>query len=151
VGGRRPPGGHDRFRRPAPALARHAGGRLVAPRRRRDRAAGAGGDRRDAPGRHRAIAVVEVADAGEEQSLEGAADLDVLWVHRDGPPPGTTSLLADAVVALPLPAGDGRAWGGGEALAMRHVRRHLREDGGIPAAAVSVLGYWKHRDTETWE
>jgi NADPH-dependent ferric siderophore reductase len=43
------------------------------------------------------------------------------------------------------------SWGGGEALAMRHVRRHLREDGGIPAAAVSVLGYWKHRDTETWE
>jgi len=63
----------------------------------------------------------------------------------------TTRLLADAVDALALPAGDGRAWGGGEALATRRVRRHLREARGLPAAAVSVLGYWKHRDTEGWE
>jgi NADPH-dependent ferric siderophore reductase len=27
----------------------------------------------------------------------------------------------------------------------------VREAWGVPAAAVSVLGYWKHRDTESWE
>jgi NADPH-dependent ferric siderophore reductase len=103
------------------------------------------------PAGHRAIAIVEVDDAGERQDLDSAAEVDVLWVHRDGRPPGTTSLLADAVAAVALPAGDGRAWGGGEALAMRHVRRHLREARGLPAEAVSVLGYWKHRTTDGWE
>lgn len=103
------------------------------------------------PAGHRAIAVVEVADAAEEQTLDGPADLDVRWLHRRGRAPGTTSLLADTVDALALPAGDGRAWGGGEALAMRDVRRHLREARGLPATEVSVLGYWKHRDTEGWE
>ena len=73
------------------------------------------------------------------------------WLPATGPRPGTTALLADAVGDLTLPAGDGRAWGGGEALAMRHVRRHLREDRGLAAEAVSVLGYWKHRTTDGWE
>jgi NADPH-dependent ferric siderophore reductase len=72
-------------------------------------------------------------------------------VLRDGRAPGSTTLLADAVRDLTPPAGDGRAWGGGEALAMRHVRRHLREDRGLAAEAVSVLGYRKHRSTDSWE
>ena len=45
----------------------------------------------------------------------------------------------------------GRAWGGGEAAAMRRVRDHLRGPCGLAAEAVSVLGYWKHRDTDRWE
>jgi NADPH-dependent ferric siderophore reductase len=75
----------------------------------------------------------------------------VRWLHRDGAPAGTSTLLADAVAALALPGGAGRVWGGGEAHAMRDVRRHAREVLGLPAEVVSVLGYWKHRDTEGWE
>ena len=88
--------------------------------------------------------------ADERQPIASRADLDVHWLHRDGAAAGTTTLLADAA-ALELPAGPGRAWGGGEALAMGDVRRHVREQRGLPAEAVSVLGYWKHRDTESWE
>jgi NADPH-dependent ferric siderophore reductase len=103
-----------------------------------------------APG-HRAFALIEVADGDERQTLDTRADLDVQWLHRDGAPAGTTTLLPDAVAALDLTGGPGRVWGGGEALAMRGVRRHVRDERGLPADAVSVLGYWKHRDTESWE
>jgi NADPH-dependent ferric siderophore reductase len=96
-----------------------------------------------------AVAFVEVTDAREEQPLRCAADLDLRWLHRGGAAPGTTTLLADAVRALELPAGRGRAWGAGEALAMRDVRRHLRE--GRAMEHVDVLGYWKHRNTASWE
>ncbi len=103
------------------------------------------------PRGHRAIALVEVADAAERQTPHVRARLDLRWLHRDGAPPGTTTLLADAVTALELPGGRGRAWGAGEALAMRDVRRHLRGPRGLPAEAVSVLGYWKHDTTPDWE
>jgi NADPH-dependent ferric siderophore reductase len=99
------------------------------------------------PPGHRALALVEVGDAGEEQPVDCAAELDLRWLHRDGAAPGTTTLLADAVRALDLPAGRGRAWGAGEALAMRDVRRHLRET----LEDVDVLGYWKHRNTPNWD
>jgi NADPH-dependent ferric siderophore reductase len=103
------------------------------------------------PPGHRAAALVEVSAPDEEQPIDSAADVDVRWIHRNGTEPAGTTLLADAVAAWTPPAGDGRVWGGGEALAMRHVRRTAREQHGLPASSVSVLGYWKHRDTDSWE
>lgn len=102
------------------------------------------------PAGHRAVALVEVADAAEEQPIHTRAELDLRWLRRDGAGAGTTSLLADAVRALDLPAAPGRAWGGGEARAMRDVRRHLGEERGLPAGAVSLLGYWKLRESDGW-
>jgi NADPH-dependent ferric siderophore reductase len=103
------------------------------------------------PPGHPAIAVVEVADAREEQPLPSRADLEVRWLHRDGAPAGPSARLEDAVRALALPPGRGRAWGAGEAHAVRGVRRYLCAEAGLGAAAVSVLGYWKHRLTAEWE
>ena len=97
------------------------------------------------------IALVEVEDAAERQPIDSAADLDLRWLHRDGAPAGQTTLLADAVRELELPDGPGRAWGGGEALAMRDVRRHLKDERGLPGEDTQILGYWKHRATESWE
>lgn len=104
----------------------------------------------DLPAGARAIAVVEVHDAAERQPIDSAADLDVHWLHRDGAHAGETSLLAEAVRGLELPEGPGRAWGGGEALSMRDVRRHLKDERGMAAADTKVLGYWKHRATRSW-
>ncbi|HEX5909066.1 MAG TPA: siderophore-interacting protein, partial [Thermoleophilaceae bacterium] len=103
------------------------------------------------PAGMRAIALVEVEDAGERQPIDSAADLDLRWLYRDGAPAGETTLLADAVRELELPDGPGRAWGGGEALAMRDVRRHLKDERGLPGQDTQILGYWKHRATESWE
>jgi NADPH-dependent ferric siderophore reductase len=97
------------------------------------------------PDDQRTICVIEVADAAEEQPLRD----DAIWLHRGEAPPGTTTLLADTVAALELPAGAGRAWGGLEASAARAVRDHLRTERGL--ADVTVLGYWKHRNTEEWD
>jgi NADPH-dependent ferric siderophore reductase len=99
------------------------------------------------PTGHPVIAVAEVADHRERQDVDTDADLALHWVTRDGRRPGTTSLLVDAVRALELPPGLGRAWGGGESLAMRDVRTHLRGACGMPAGAVHLMGYWRHRST----
>ena len=98
------------------------------------------------PDGHPVIALAEIQDDGERQAVACAAALDLRWVSRDGRPAGTTSVLADALAALELPGGTAQVWGGGEALAMRSVREHLKA-AGVPRAAMDVLGYWKHRST----
>jgi len=103
------------------------------------------------PAGHPAIALVEIDGAAERQIFDTAARLDLRWLDREGAAPGTTSLLFDAVAALELPRGAGRAWGGAEAMAMRDVRRHLQGERGLPAGALSVLGYCKHRTTPEWD
>jgi NADPH-dependent ferric siderophore reductase len=95
------------------------------------------------PAGHRATALAEVSDDGERQEVETAADVDLVWLVRGGRPPGTTSVLADALAGLELPGGRGRVWGGGEALAMRAVRDEVGARG-VPRRAVNVLGYWRH-------
>jgi NADPH-dependent ferric siderophore reductase len=86
--------------------------------------------------------VVEVADAAEEAYLgELPSHVTVDWRHRDGAAPGTTTLLDDAVAAFTPPAGEGFAWMGAEAGALRPVRRRLRAL--LPSAAVDLDGYWR--------
>ena len=46
-----------------------------------------------------------------------------------------------------LPPERGQGWGGGEALAMRDVRRHLVANHPAVAPSLNVMGYWKHRGT----
>ena len=55
----------------------------------------------------------------------------------------TTSLLADAVRALPGPGARRYAWGGGESRAVTAVRRYLRDEVGLRREAVSMTGYWR--------
>jgi NADPH-dependent ferric siderophore reductase len=103
------------------------------------------------PARHRATALAEVSDDGERQEIETAADVELIWLARDGRPPGTTSVLIDALAELELPEGPGRVWGGGEAMAMRAVRDELGARG-VPRRSMQAMGYWKHDTTpeEMW-
>ena len=91
------------------------------------------------------FAFAEVEDEGERQAVASAADVDLRWISRERRPAGTTSVLFDAVRALALPPGRPQVWGGGEALAMRDVRRYLKAE--RPEATMNVMGYWKHRAT----
>jgi NADPH-dependent ferric siderophore reductase len=103
------------------------------------------------PPGHRTTALVEVAAGGERQPVATAADADVRWLSRGGRPPGTTTVLADALGEVALPHGRGQVWGGGEARAMRAVRDHLRDAYGLGRDAVQALGYWKHATTPDWD
>jgi NADPH-dependent ferric siderophore reductase len=93
------------------------------------------------------VAVLEVADAAEHQPLAGS--VDVTWLHRD---PARPDQLVDAVCAAPFPSGRIDAFVHGEAGFVRHIRRHLLDERGVPREALSVSGYWRRgRDEDGWQ
>jgi NADPH-dependent ferric siderophore reductase len=103
------------------------------------------------PASTRAIAVIEVADAAEEQELASRARLDISWLHRDGARPGETSLLLDAIAALALPPGEGYAWVAAEAGTAKAVRRHLVDARALRKDRVKAAAYWKRGATAVHE
>jgi NADPH-dependent ferric siderophore reductase len=86
----------------------------------------------------------EVASGNERQELPESPSFEVTWLHRDGAPAGTTTLLADAVRAMPWPGRTPYVWGGGESRAMTAVRRYVRGEVGLDRTAVSLVAYWRH-------
>ena len=92
----------------------------------------------------RGVALVEVADAAEEQPLPAPDGVAVRWLHRDGTPPGEGTLLADAVAALDRPDGEDLfAWVAAESAAVRAVRADLRGRWGLGRAQHHAIGYWR--------
>jgi NADPH-dependent ferric siderophore reductase len=95
-----------------------------------------------------AHALVEVADAADEQPLSSPGEPRVRWVHRsitgqDG--------LVDAVRALEFPPGRVHAFIHGEAGAVRQLRRHLLDERGLSLDQLSISGYWRRgMDDESW-
>jgi NADPH-dependent ferric siderophore reductase len=96
-----------------------------------------------------AFAVLEVANAEEEQPVESPADLQLVWVHRDGAKGDFSDLLANAIGQLTFPEGNVFAWAAGEASSIKAVRRHLVERG-IPLPRMRMTGYWK-RSIPDWD
>lgn len=100
------------------------------------------------PAGARALVIAEVADAAGELELETRAELDLRWLHRDGAEPGSTDLLEQAIRRLDLPGGDGFVWVAAEADVVRPLRRHLREERGLPKAFTRITGYWKRGEAD---
>ncbi|ARF54042.1 siderophore-interacting protein [Streptomyces gilvosporeus] len=96
----------------------------------------------------RALAYIEVADAGEEQSWVTRADFAVHWVHRNGPANGHGEGLLSAVRGAVLPAGRIFAWLAGEAGTVRALRRHLVEERGLAKRQIEFTGYWRRALTQ---
>lgn len=88
-------------------------------------------------------AFIEVQDADDEISLESAADLTVHWLHRGEREPGTTTLLADAVMAHEFPNRDGYVWVAGEAMGIKELRGYLGRELGLDPENWKVDGYWR--------
>jgi NADPH-dependent ferric siderophore reductase len=92
----------------------------------------------------RGVALVEVADAAEEQPLPAPDGVAVRWLHRDGAQPGESTLLADAVAALePFAGPEVFAWVGAESAAVRTIRADLRSRWGLGRAQHHAIGYWR--------
>jgi NADPH-dependent ferric siderophore reductase len=95
------------------------------------------------------VALIEVADAAEELALRCPPGIELRWLHRDGARPGTTTLIIDAVRAIPWPAqGSVFAWGGCEHAAFRALRDHLRRGRGLPREATVNYPHWRRGMSE---
>ena len=81
------------------------------------------------------VFVVAMAEEADRRDLPTRADAQVVWVDD-------ADALAAALQAWTPPAGQGVAWGGGEAQAMARVRRILTEKG-VPRERTRVSAYWK--------
>lgn len=79
--------------------------------------------------------VIVLAHEGDRRDLRSRARLDLQWVD-------SADALVAALQAWTVPAGDGFAWGGGEAHAMARVRQVL-SDKGVARDMTRVSAYWK--------
>jgi NADPH-dependent ferric siderophore reductase len=86
------------------------------------------------PAGARVVAVLLV-NAADRRTLVTRADASIHWVDSD-------DALLQVLKDLPLQAGAGLAWGGGEAALMARVRQVLVETG-MPRQAAKVSAYWK--------
>ena len=97
----------------------------------------------------RGVAVIEVADASEEQTIDNKSGIELRWLHRNGAAPGTTTLLTDAVRAVPFPTGDASvfAWAGCEFESFKSIRSYLRTARGLKKDEYLVVSYWRRGTT----
>jgi NADPH-dependent ferric siderophore reductase len=91
----------------------------------------------------RGTALLEVADADEEQDLAAPPGIELRWLHRGGTPPGESTLLVDGVAALDRPDGAVFAWVAAESATVRAVRADLRGRWGLTRAEHHAIGYWR--------
>ena len=91
------------------------------------------------PANRRALVVVEVENALEQQPLNSAASVEVIWVHRDMPGED----LLNTVEGLTIPAGELYAWAATESALSRKVRRVLLDTHGLNEEFVKAVGYWR--------
>ncbi|MGF6128276.1 NADPH-dependent ferric siderophore reductase [Pseudomonas frederiksbergensis] len=87
----------------------------------------------------RALVIIEVENGGEQQKLESPAQVQVIWVLRDG---GQNNLL-NAVKELQVPSGNLYAWVATETKVSRQIRRVLLDEHGLNEQFVKAVGYWR--------
>ena len=96
------------------------------------------------PEGRRARLVIEVDGPADHLPAPQRDGVQVIWLHRNGAVPGTTSLLEQAArdMAPPDPATT-YVYGGAESRAMTSIRRIVRRDWNLPKESVSLVPYWR--------
>ena len=97
------------------------------------------------PATVQAVALIEVADAAEEQRLASAARFEAIWLHRNGAAPGTTRLIETALRALDWPSDLSGIYAlvGCEQEAARSIRAFLHKERGMGKKDCLVAAYWR--------
>lgn len=91
----------------------------------------------------RALVVIE-HDAGVQwPALSSRAQLETLWVPRDGRIDPPAHELIDALRETDFPAGSCFVWVAVESRAARAIRRYLREERGLDKQWIKAAGYWQ--------
>lgn len=89
------------------------------------------------PAGRKVLAVIEIADAAEQQALNSAAEVEVIWVLR-----GQDDLL-DVVRNLTLPSGTLYSFVATETKLSRQVRRVLLDAHKVNEEYLKAVGYWR--------
>jgi NADPH-dependent ferric siderophore reductase len=88
------------------------------------------------------LAVIEVADAAEEQPLARPAGIGLQWVHRGKAAYGAK--LLDAVKAVTWPgATEVSAWAACEQATAQALREHWGVERGLPRGRFRAAAYWR--------
>jgi NADPH-dependent ferric siderophore reductase len=90
----------------------------------------------------RAMAFLEVRDADERQAPATVADVDITWLHRNGPAVAASRGLIERLALFVPPLGVGQACVIGETAMVRAVRQGLIAKG-MPRERISAEGYWR--------
>ena len=91
----------------------------------------------------RATAYIEVSSVDSEIALPTRADLTVHWLHRGDAQPGTTTLLADAVMEHDFSDPNGYVWAAGEAMSIKSLRCFLTFRTRLGRDNWTIDGYWR--------
>jgi NADPH-dependent ferric siderophore reductase len=94
------------------------------------------------PAGAKVLAVIEVEDEREEQRFATATEMTLHYVHRQGRPAGTTTLILDTLRAAVFPAGTAYAYVAGESTMSKAMRAFLTDERGFDPEYVKAAGYW---------
>lgn len=97
------------------------------------------------PSSARGVALIEVADAAEEQQIDTKTQIEISWLHRSGAAAGSTDLLSTAVRSVPVPT-DGSsmfAWAGCEFEEFKLIRSYIRKERGLSKDDSLIVSYWR--------
>lgn len=90
----------------------------------------------------RAYALIEVAGPEEEQRLDTDAELEALWIHRQGQGPAPSATLIQQTAAFQPPRGVGQAYLLGEAATV-HAQRQALIARGFARERIVAESYWR--------
>ncbi|WP_294642276.1 siderophore-interacting protein [uncultured Aureimonas sp.] len=89
-------------------------------------------------------AIIEVDGPADEQALVHPPGMILRWLHRNGAPAGTTTLLQDAARSTVAAGGPAPfVWAGCEFGAFKAIRRFCRKDLGLKKNQHLVVAYWR--------
>lgn len=92
------------------------------------------------------IGVVEVEDEADKIDLPADGNDTIIWAERKGRIPGEA--LVEALAAIEWPEGEVFVYGGGEATAMRDVRRHVLNERELNRENLGMSGHWKRGQSD---
>jgi NADPH-dependent ferric siderophore reductase len=93
-------------------------------------------------------AFIEVDSADEHQALTHPEGILLHWLHREGVPAGTSTVLVDAVTKSPWREGTVQVFVHGERGMVKELRNYLKDVHAVPREQLSLSGYWAYGRAE---
>lgn len=92
------------------------------------------------------VAIIEIESEAEKIDLPISSNHTIVWAERNGRLPGEA--LVEALASIDWPTGDVYVYAGGEATAMRDIRRHVLNERGLERENLGMSGHWKRGQSD---